>query len=109
MLAWLKNHEPAVLERSRWLMFCKDWLRLKLTGEVATDPTEASASFTDVHTHTYSPRLLDLYGLGELARKLPTVLPCDAVAAVNVTCVGSTSLSTTFVAEAFPVFEMTGL
>ncbi|MGW7489350.1 FGGY-family carbohydrate kinase [Streptomyces sp. NPDC054786] len=80
VLAWLKSHEPAVLERSRWLMFCKDWLRLKLTGEVATDPTEASASFTDVHTHAYSPQLLDLYGLGELAGKLPPVLPCDAVA-----------------------------
>lgn len=80
VLAWLRGHEPAALERSRWLMFCKDWLRLKLTGEVATDPTEASASFTDVHTHAYSPQLLDLYGLGELAGKLPPVLPCDAVA-----------------------------
>ncbi|WP_329177325.1 carbohydrate kinase [Streptomyces decoyicus] len=80
VLAWWKTHEPAALERSRWLMFCKDWLRLKLTGEVATDPTEASASFTDVHTHTYSPQLLELYGLGELSGKLPPVLPCDAVA-----------------------------
>ncbi|MFI0906215.1 FGGY-family carbohydrate kinase [Streptomyces sioyaensis] len=80
VLAWLKRHEPDVLERSRWLMFCKDWLRLKLTGEVATDPTEASASFTDVHTHVYSPQLLDLYGLGDLAGKLPPVLPCEAVA-----------------------------
>ncbi|MFE1175763.1 FGGY-family carbohydrate kinase [Streptomyces sp. NPDC058773] len=80
VLAWLHRHEPAALERSRWLMFCKDWLRLKLTGEVATDPTEASASFTDVHTHAYSPELLELYGLGELAGKLPPVLPCDAVA-----------------------------
>ncbi|MET7796609.1 FGGY-family carbohydrate kinase [Streptomyces decoyicus] len=94
VLAWLKSHEPTVLERSRWLMFCKDWLRLKLTGEVATDPTEASASFTDVHSHAYSRQLLDLYGLGELAGKLPPVLPCEAVAGrVTAEAAAATGLS----------------
>lgn len=80
LLAWLKHHEPGVLEQARWLLACKDWLRLKLTGTVATDPTDASASFTDMNRGTYSPELLDLYDIGEIAPKLPPVLPCDAVA-----------------------------
>ncbi|MER5452610.1 FGGY-family carbohydrate kinase [Streptomyces sp. NPDC002766] len=79
LLAWLARHEPAVLQRARWLLSCKDWLRLKLTGSVATDPTDASASFTDMRHGGYSPELLDLYGLGTLAGMLPNVLACDAV------------------------------
>ncbi|TQK51239.1 L-xylulokinase [Streptomyces sp. SLBN-118] len=78
LLAWLTCHEPDALQRARWLLFCKDWLRLRLTGAVATDPTDASASFTDMRGG-YSPELLHLYGLGELAPKLPPVLACDAV------------------------------
>ncbi|MFI1164286.1 FGGY-family carbohydrate kinase [Streptomyces sp. NPDC020801] len=79
LLAWLARHEPDALERARWLLSCKDWLRLRLTGTVATDPTDASASFTDMRRGGYSAELLELYGLGSLAGKLPPVLACDAV------------------------------
>ncbi|QIY53244.1 carbohydrate kinase [Streptomyces sp. RPA4-5] len=79
VLAWLERHEPGVLERARWLLSCKDWLRLNLTGVVATDPTDSSASFADLHRGAYSQELLDLYGLGGLAPKLPPVRACDAV------------------------------
>ncbi|MFF5004944.1 FGGY-family carbohydrate kinase [Streptomyces phaeochromogenes] len=79
LLAWLARHEPGVLQETRWLLSCKDWLRLRLTGAVATDPTDASASFTDMRRGGYSPELLDLYGLGALADLLPPVLACEAV------------------------------
>ncbi|MER5183834.1 FGGY-family carbohydrate kinase [Streptomyces sp. NPDC002896] len=79
LLTWLARHEPGVLQQARWLLSCKDWLRLRLTGAVATDPTDASASFTDMRRGGYSPELLDLYGLGALAGLLPPVLACDAV------------------------------
>ncbi|MDG9713668.1 FGGY-family carbohydrate kinase [Streptomyces sp. DH10] len=79
LLAWLTRHEPEVLQQTRWLLSCKDWLRLRLTGSVATDPTDASASFTDMRRGGYSSELLDLYGLGSLADALPPVLACDAV------------------------------
>ncbi|MGW1894052.1 FGGY-family carbohydrate kinase [Streptomyces sp. NPDC002004] len=79
LLAWLGRHEPDVLERARWLLSCKDWLRWHLTGVVATDPTDASASFTDMRRDGYSQELLDLFGLGPLATKLPPVRACDAV------------------------------
>jgi L-xylulokinase len=78
--AWLRDHEPATLDRARWLLFCKDWLRLRLTGVPATDPTEASASFTNVADQSYSPDALALYGLEALAGKLPPILRPDEVA-----------------------------
>jgi sugar (pentulose or hexulose) kinase len=78
--AWLRDVEPRTLEKARWLLFAKDWLRLCLTGEAATDPTEASASFTDVRTQDYSGTALDLYGLAGIAAKLPPILPPAQVA-----------------------------
>jgi xylulokinase len=42
--AWLSRHEPETFRRARWLLQPKDWLRLRLTGEVASDPTDASGT-----------------------------------------------------------------
>jgi len=78
--AWLRDHEPDALDRARWLLFCKDWLRLRLTGEVATDPTEASASFTDVHSQAYSADAFALYGLDAVAAKVPPIVASADVA-----------------------------
>jgi L-xylulokinase len=80
LYAWLRDHEPAALERTRWLLACKDWLRLCLTGEVATDPTDASMSFTDVRTQEYSAAALGLYGLAGIGARLPPVAGSAAVA-----------------------------
>ena len=45
-LLWLDRNHPEVLERAVTAFHCKDWLYLKLTGERATDPSEASFSST---------------------------------------------------------------
>lgn len=42
--AWLARHEPQVFRQARWLLQPKDWLRLQLTGEAASDPTDASGT-----------------------------------------------------------------
>jgi len=44
LLLWMSRHEPAVYRRARWMLQPKDWLRLRLTGQVATDPTDASGT-----------------------------------------------------------------
>ncbi|GAA1722514.1 FGGY-family carbohydrate kinase [Fodinicola feengrottensis] len=77
---WLAENEPAHWERTRWVLFCKDWLRLRLTGEVATDPTEASASFTDVHTQAYSDQAIGLYAVPGISDRLPPLLASAAPA-----------------------------
>ncbi len=43
-LLWLKTHESSLLERARWALQPKDWLRLQLTGEARAEPTDASAT-----------------------------------------------------------------
>jgi xylulokinase len=43
-LRWLSRHEPAALARARWTVLTKDFVRLRLTGEVASDRADSSAS-----------------------------------------------------------------
>ncbi|PSK95909.1 xylulokinase [Murinocardiopsis flavida] len=44
MLVWLADHEAAALARARWALQPKDWLRLRLTGRAATEPSDASGT-----------------------------------------------------------------
>lgn len=43
-LLWLAHHEPAVLARTRRVLLPKDYVRLCLTGEAASDRADASAT-----------------------------------------------------------------
>ena len=79
ILAWFKENEPEVLEKTRQLLYVKDWLRYKLTGEYATDPTDASGGFTDIRTQDYSPETFSLYGLEGFQDKLPPIVGCTEV------------------------------
>jgi L-xylulokinase len=94
LCAWLARDEPKALAGTRWLLYCKDWLRLQLTGEVCTDVTDASASFMAMATRAYEPRLLELLGLGdELMDRLPPVLSStNVVGAVTRQAAAATGL-----------------
>ena len=43
-LLWLLEHEPDVYEQARCALQPKDWLRLRLTGEAYSDPSDASGT-----------------------------------------------------------------
>ena len=43
-LLWLRDHEPEAYASARWALQPKDWLRMRMTGEVATEPSDASAT-----------------------------------------------------------------
>ncbi len=44
LLSWVRRHEPAVFRRVAHVVFWKDYVRALLTGEIATDPTDAGAA-----------------------------------------------------------------
>jgi xylulokinase len=44
ILLWLARHEPDVYWQAHWMLQPKDWLRLRLTGQPATDATDASGT-----------------------------------------------------------------
>jgi len=79
MLGWLAAHEPDVLRRARWALQPKDWLRMRLTGQAATDPTDASGTLLfDLARGVWADGVIAALGLpGE---KLPPVLGSTKVA-----------------------------
>ena len=77
-LAWLRRCEPASLSRAHQLLFPKDYVRFRMTGTVATDPSDASGSlFFDVRSRVWLPDVLTSYGIDPSL--LPEVLPSTAV------------------------------
>ncbi len=67
---WLQGHEPKNYQRLAHLILSKDYIRLKLTGELATDVSDASGMLLfDVKKRRWSKRLLELLQID------PAILP----------------------------------
>ncbi len=62
-LMWLRKHEPQLMDRARMLMLTKDYVRLALTGEVATEPSDAGGTqLLDVASGRWDPSLCQAVG-----------------------------------------------
>jgi xylulokinase len=72
LLSWLMSHEPCTVRASWWALQPKDWLRLRLTGQAATDPTDASGTLLfDLARDRWADPLIEKLGLPR--EKLPPV------------------------------------
>ncbi|TPE49897.1 xylulokinase [Amaricoccus solimangrovi] len=70
---WLARHEPDVAAATRRLTLCKDYLRLRMTGEHATDPCDAAGTLLlDEAARDWSDRALDHFGMPRVS--LPRVV-----------------------------------
>jgi xylulokinase len=69
-ILWLRNIEPKNYQRLRHLLLSKDYIRFKLTGELATEVSDASGMLLfDVKNRRWSKRLLELLEID------PSILP----------------------------------
>ena len=63
-LLWVRDHEPAHYERLRRVLLPKDYIRFHLTGEHATDVSDASGTgLFDVLNRRWSQELVDRLGV----------------------------------------------
>lgn len=53
------------------MVFCKDVVRIRLTGEICTDYSDATASFLDTDAGAWSDEVLEAYGIGHLRHLMP--------------------------------------
>ena len=64
-LLWLARHEPVALERARRVLLTKDYIRLRLTGEAASDRADSSATLLmDTAAGDWDEALLAACGIG---------------------------------------------
>ncbi len=73
VLAWLVRHEPQLIATAAHVLSYKDYLRLKLTGQIATDRSEASVIPGDARSRDRSDAMIALFGLDAYRHLLPEV------------------------------------
>ena len=94
-LLWLKSHEPTTFRNIRYLLLPKDYVRLKLTGQLATDHSDAAGTqLYDQALRSWSMPVLE--GLGIHASRLPSLLESsEAAGSLRVAMANELGLSAT--------------
>ncbi|HBY98650.1 MAG TPA: xylulokinase, partial [Chloroflexi bacterium] len=78
-IRWVQQEQPDLWRRVEMVLLPKDYVRWRLTGTYATDPSDGSSTLLlDVHRRDWSPLLLAALGVD--AAQLPPVQPSTAVA-----------------------------
>lgn len=73
-LLWLRNWERKVYRRIYKVLLPKDYLRWKLTGEIATEPTDAvGTALFDIKKGEWATEILDKLEISE--KIMPDILP----------------------------------
>jgi xylulokinase len=77
-LAWLAAHEPDALRGVRCIVLPKDYVRLKMTGETGTDPSDAAGTgLFDIALRVWSAEIVGAVGISR--QFLPTLTASSAV------------------------------
>jgi len=80
-ILWVRRHEPRVYERTAQILLPKDYVRYRLTGEFATEVSDASGTLLlDVKRRRWSKELLGLLHIDPAL--LPTVYESPEVTGV---------------------------
>ncbi len=78
-LLWIQRHEPKHWANARHILAPKDYLRFLLTGEIATDPVDASGMWLcDVAKRDWSQKLLNACATPR--QLMPVILEAPAIA-----------------------------
>jgi xylulokinase len=91
ILAWLCQHESQTIERTRWALQPKDWVRAWLTGRAAAEPSDASATLLyDIPADTWALDIAAALGIDPTV--MPPLLPSAGAAAGTLTPEAATQL-----------------
>ncbi|MDD3243411.1 MAG: xylulokinase [Eubacteriales bacterium] len=61
---WVKDNEPDIFDKTRKVLLPKDYVRYKLTGEFASEVSDASGmQFLDINRRTWSREVMDKLGI----------------------------------------------
>lgn len=81
LMAWLGEHEPDSVRRAKHVLFCKDYLRLRLCGDISTDPTDAGVGgLVQVPGDEHPDAFFEELGLEQWRDKLPVIRPATQIA-----------------------------
>lgn len=80
LLAWFAREAPEIAARTRTVLLCKDYLRYRLTGALASDLSDLSGGgLLDFASGRPDPETLALVGLEGWADRLPPAYPSSTI------------------------------
>ncbi|MEM6387786.1 MAG: FGGY family carbohydrate kinase [Pseudomonadota bacterium] len=68
---WMRDAEPPNAARTAHVVTCGDWIGAKLTGEVATDFSNATIPFLEIAARNYGTAQIDALECGDLRSRMP--------------------------------------
>lgn len=78
-LMWIRENCPQIWEKTSVFLYCKDYIRYLMTGNIATDYSDASGSLLyDFKKNDWSDQALQAIGISKA--QLPPILPSSAQA-----------------------------
>ncbi|WP_025661372.1 FGGY family carbohydrate kinase [Rhizobium sp. IBUN] len=81
LFRWIHRSGDHTYDRADKILWCKDFIRLRLTGIISTDPTDAAtAGLLDLNRETYARDLISEACGDVWLDRLPEILPSDAIA-----------------------------
>lgn len=95
LIRWFKDNKPEVIEKAKYLVTAKDYIRYLLTGEFCLEYTEASGTAQmDQDKRQITKEIYDIYGIGDCHEKVPSrIVECtDIVGTVTKKCAEITGL-----------------
>lgn len=61
-LLWVQQHEPTIFKKIAYFMLPKDYVRFKLTGEIATEPSDAAGTLLyDLASQNWSREICETF------------------------------------------------
>lgn len=74
LMAWIQDHEPEVLARTKYIFMVPDVVRFWLTGVARNEVTNMSGtSLMNLKTKEYDPELFKFFGIEKWREKLPSI------------------------------------
>ncbi len=75
LLPWFRDNQPEALEKTEYILSMKDYIRMKLTGALAGEITEASSGcLVNLDTRSYDRRIFEILGIEDCFDKFPPLL-----------------------------------
>lgn len=95
LLAWIKDNEPEVYDKTAYLFSVNDYIRYCLTGAANAEYTVSSGgNLVNLNTFQYDYELMELFGLEEMFDKLPPLrFPADLCGTVTKAAAAATGLA----------------
>ena len=81
LIPWFKDNNKEVLDKTRWVLSMKDYIRYKLTNKLNGELTEASSTcLMNLDSKKYDPFIFDTLGISDFINKMPPVLNSTDIA-----------------------------